>query len=785
MKNNHTDEIEALDELIREKDQMINETDSKMSMISVYVDQLEERLATFAVARRDITIREEECKEIEKTNIQTSKDYAKMKTKLKEITMSRDEFKGLSDLLTAERTKLLEEKESLVSERDSLLLKEAALGEELNMLQNSFSKLEVEFKGANDSLEKAQAEIIGKEQALNTLNELNEQAKLELDEREESLQKSIAFGDSLKEELTRLEGENEKISAQVVSFEEKIKQIMLESEEKFLNQLIIEAEKMAAEKIKAEKIEIEKRAEEEIAIALAQEEEIEAKRIEAEMERRATEEILVASAHEKELSFTEGCDEVEVEVEIELSDVEMTNPSTEEAEISIGDEYYEENSEDASPSPPNGMNMSVETIDSEAGEEDAIEYHISDNDGEILPPPPPPPPLPDLQLPVKEDNKSVPYDEFSRDIDGNSFDEDESSQTSNEESSTTLDDAEVGKEKNDCFPPPPPPPQTEIEDLGMEKPFDSYELNADDSNFDIDVQDQQQSPETQYEETLSTFDNVDLNEESETYFPPPPPPPQPEDAPGSFQEGNKNYSEDEVHSHMVDNQNLMEKNIDEITKDSPQILDDEVTKDELTIDEEDGHVIGVDADAPDSESPTYNDNPTSMYDETVSFEAIYQKVDDDFEIMSDDDNTPPPGYFEERESDEEIANDVFDKNEEDIDIRNNEKEPSEHFTVSEDSSDENDSDDEPSLPSDYIGDNIQGESEESKATNLSELKKEPEIPSLDKKDSDITQETDSPPTKRKVPFRKLRKTFASLTGVHGLFTPPSKLPKPVMVKKGK
>lgn len=219
-------------------------------------------------------------------------------------------------------------------------------------------------------------------------------------------------------------------------------------------------------------------------------------------------------------------------------------------------------------------------------------------------------------------------------------------------------------------------------------------------------------------------------------------------------------------------------------------MDDEVIKDELTIDEENDYKSGVDADSTDSESPAFNKRHASIYDENVSFEAIYQKVGDDFEIISDDDNTHPPGYFEEHVNDEEIANTDFDDNEEDNDSRNN-KEESERCTVSQDTSDENNSDDEPSLPSDYFGDNtsveeIQGEFEESEVTNQSQLDKDPEIPSLDKKDSDITQETISPPTRRKVPFRRLRKTFASLTGVHGLFTPPSKRPKPVLVvRKGK
>ena len=618
--------------------------------------------------------------------------------------------------------------------------------------------------------------------------------------------------------MTQLEGENERISAQVISFEEKIKQIIAESEEKFVNQLIIEAEKIAAEKIEAERIEIEKRAEEEIAIALARQEEIEAKRVHTEIERRATEELIAASAHEEEIGLAEGYNGVEVEFEVSAQ--EIMNPTINEADGSFENEYHSEHSVTTPPPPPADINKSAELLESEVVEKDGIEYHTSNGGKEILPPPPPPP-LPDSFDSIDDNNDKVLDDEVSESIERESpyeltisennseavkNAEDNFFLTPDEESSRALDDVEVDKEKSDLFPhPPPPPPPIEIEEKkkGVEKIFHFDDSNVGGSNFDVNIQDGNEFLETQYEET---FDNVGANEEKESIFSPPPPPIKLEDIPigeNSFdfiQETNIKHSEEETYDYMAENQNFMERNIDHLNvyKDKadafPQTLDDEAIKDKLIREEENNYPIGGETGYPDSEKSAINKMHSSIHDETVSFEAIYQEEGDDFEIISDDDTLHPAGYFEENVDEEDVFNADFDNNEEYNDSEINEEDESERCTDSQDYSDaykqekQISNDDEPSLPSDYFGDDtsieeIQGDFEVTEVTKQSES--DIEIPSLDKKDSDEIQGTFSPPTKRKVPFRKLRKTFASLTGVHGLFTPPSKPPKPVLVVTGK
>jgi myosin heavy subunit len=234
LQSNHTDEINSLEELILEKDLMINETDSKMSMISVYVDQLEERLASFAVARRDINVREEVCKEIEEREIQTSKDYASIQKQMKEISASRDELKNLVDLMTEERLTLSKERDEMIAEKEMLIDDESKLREELSSLQESIAKLQHEVDTARMSLERANAEIEEKEVKLNELHELNMSSKVQLEQQEESLKDSVAHGESLKQEVSRLEEENKKIFTLVITLEEKIELLVAELEEKSL-----------------------------------------------------------------------------------------------------------------------------------------------------------------------------------------------------------------------------------------------------------------------------------------------------------------------------------------------------------------------------------------------------------------------------------------------------------------------------------------------------------------------------------------------------------------------
>ncbi len=232
LQSNHTDEIESLEEMILEKDMMINETDSKMSMISVYVDQLEERLASFAVARRDINVREILCKEIEEREIQTSKDYASIQKQMKEISASRDELKNLVDLMTEERQKLSKERDGLIAEKEMFLADESKLRDEVSKLQELIVNLQNEVDTARILVERANVEIEEKEAKLNELYEFNMSSKAKLEQQEENLKDSVACSESLKQEVSRLEQENNKILTLVIALEEKIELLVAELEDK-------------------------------------------------------------------------------------------------------------------------------------------------------------------------------------------------------------------------------------------------------------------------------------------------------------------------------------------------------------------------------------------------------------------------------------------------------------------------------------------------------------------------------------------------------------------------
>ena len=231
LQSNHTAEIESLEELILEKDELINETDSKMSMISGYVDQLEERLATFAHARQDMNAREKVCHDIEEREKQLSKDYAVMEKEFKEATSTRDELKGLVELMTEERKKLMEEKVSLASEKAHLAVEEKRLHDELATLQERVMNLEKEVDDTNMALENALSKIAEKQITLNQLQDLNEVSRAKLEKQERSLQETIDYSESLKEKLSQLEAENQRISALVVTLEGKINHVIVESEE--------------------------------------------------------------------------------------------------------------------------------------------------------------------------------------------------------------------------------------------------------------------------------------------------------------------------------------------------------------------------------------------------------------------------------------------------------------------------------------------------------------------------------------------------------------------------
>ena len=190
------------------KDNQINETDSRMAMISVYVDQLEERLASFAIARRDIILREEKC------------DILVNKTIAAEDEL--DQLKSENEEISAERSALQSEKETLMNDKEVVVIEGRALREELDLLNDNFSKLESEAEITMLQLEEALKNITSQEMILDEIQAQDEEATSKLAEQEEMIRKSVDVTMALQKELQNVH--RGKLSAEetIAMLEEKI-----------------------------------------------------------------------------------------------------------------------------------------------------------------------------------------------------------------------------------------------------------------------------------------------------------------------------------------------------------------------------------------------------------------------------------------------------------------------------------------------------------------------------------------------------------------------------------
>jgi len=131
-----------LQKAILEKQSAINQTESNLTVIGTYVDKLEERLATFAITRRDIDLREQKCKEIEERAVKAERERDGMKKKIDLFAVEHEDLKKLLDELVQERTALRNEKDALIAERDKLLEGENNLREAVTALEQDVVELD-------------------------------------------------------------------------------------------------------------------------------------------------------------------------------------------------------------------------------------------------------------------------------------------------------------------------------------------------------------------------------------------------------------------------------------------------------------------------------------------------------------------------------------------------------------------------------------------------------------------------------------------------------------------
>jgi len=140
--SDHQTEVALLQNVITQKQKAINATESNMTVIGTYVDRLEERLANFAITKREIEIREKKCAEIETCIVKVEGENEGQKVKITEFQAEHNEIKGLLKELTDERTQLHSDKLDMTKEKDGLI-------SEGSTLRDTISSLEVDVDSLN------------------------------------------------------------------------------------------------------------------------------------------------------------------------------------------------------------------------------------------------------------------------------------------------------------------------------------------------------------------------------------------------------------------------------------------------------------------------------------------------------------------------------------------------------------------------------------------------------------------------------------------------------------
>lgn len=227
MKRNHTEEIKDLEARLISKERVINETDTKMTMISTYVDQLEERLASFSIAKKHIADREVECDAIETKAKKNEERLSKIEKELATVSEERDELKNLVNLMVEERTVLQSEKDKLSHEKESLVFEGKALREELDLLNDNFLRLEAEAVTVKDQLDELRNVVKRKDEQLADMEKESNATASKLSEQDHMIDKSITLTMNMQEEIKRLHEEKDRAEEVIFNLEQKLSDMIL------------------------------------------------------------------------------------------------------------------------------------------------------------------------------------------------------------------------------------------------------------------------------------------------------------------------------------------------------------------------------------------------------------------------------------------------------------------------------------------------------------------------------------------------------------------------------
>jgi len=217
LKTTHTTQLTNLTLKLSAHQNTINETDSKMSMISIYVDQLEERLASFAIARRQITEREVECRKIEEDVAEKEEGWIVTERQMGELVEERDGLKNLAELLVEERSGLQKERRELKVEGKELKVRGEVLEGEICVLKEDLVRVEEEVGEVRREYDFSEMKCVEREADVRELQARSKELASDVERKEETINVSLVANTGLEEEMERLK--------------EEMKQLGLEKEE--------------------------------------------------------------------------------------------------------------------------------------------------------------------------------------------------------------------------------------------------------------------------------------------------------------------------------------------------------------------------------------------------------------------------------------------------------------------------------------------------------------------------------------------------------------------------
>lgn len=157
----HQNQIQALQGVLQSKQDEIATTESNLTVIGTYVDKLEERLADFTVARRDIEQRERACKAAEAKAEQSGKEALRLQAKTEALEQEHEDLKVLLSQLASERAKL--QKEKIQQSRQV-----QSLENDVKSLRQSYAKLDNDGRSLRALNEDLEMRIAATEKQLNS-----------------------------------------------------------------------------------------------------------------------------------------------------------------------------------------------------------------------------------------------------------------------------------------------------------------------------------------------------------------------------------------------------------------------------------------------------------------------------------------------------------------------------------------------------------------------------------------------------------------------------------------